>query len=237
MKRAVVEEQNKNAVIREQLRLKELSVRRLEQEVDSLGFRNKQLEHRCASLQEDLQTQVKKKSGKSTSKGNASVGQSVQPDEDPIIHSELQRRIIENAQLTSSITDKNIEIQMYIDRLHDLEDQLNRKGSEHTEIEKRLKREIEILHAKNTELENKVIEGASTLSCDDRLSVSGSDSTSNNATGSTPEEKVVALEKELNYWRTQYEIMKISQSLASEHLLATKVNGPNSEEDGFIKKT
>lgn len=233
----MVEEQNKNAVVREQLRLKDLSVRRLEQEVDSLGFRNKQLEHRCASLQEDLQTQAKKKSGKS--KGNASPV--VLPaDDDPIIHGELQRRIIENAQLTSSITDKNIEIQMFIDRVHDLEDQLNRKGSEQQDIEKRLKKEIETLHAKNTELENKVIEGASTLSCDDRLSVSaGSDCTStNNAThGSTPEEKVVALEKELNFWRTQYEIMKISESLGSEHLLATKVNGPNSEEDNFIKKT
>lgn len=213
-------------------------MRRLEQEVDSLGFRNKQLEHRCASLQDDLQKEVKKKAGKSSSKGNASGQVNVfHPDDDPIIHSELQRRIVENAQLTSTITDKNIEIQMFIDRLHDLEDQLNRKGTEHTDIEKRLKKEIEVLHAKNTELENKVIEGASTLSCDDRLSVSGSDSTSNNAAGSTPEEKVVALEKELNYWRTQYEIMKISQSMGSEHLLATKVNGPNSEQDGFIKKT
>lgn len=217
--------------------MKELSIRRLEQEVDSLGFRNKQLEHRCASLQEDLQVQTKKKSGGKSFSKAASTAQIVPPDDDPIIHSELQRRIIENAQLTSSLTDKNIEIQMYIDRLHDLEDQLNRKGMEHTDIEKRLKKEIETLHAKNTELENKVIEGASTLSCDDRLSVSGSDSTSNIATGSTPEEKVVALEKELNYWRTQYEIMKISQSLGSEHLLATKVNGPNSEEDSFIKKT
>lgn len=210
----------------------------MEQEVDSLGFRNKQLEHRVASLQEDLQKEVKKKAGKSFSRGSSSAQVvNLPPEDDPIIQSELQRRIVENAQLTSTITDKNIEIQMYIDRLHDLEDQLNRKGTEHAEIEKRLKREIESLHAKNTELENKVIEGASTLSCDDRLSVSGSDTTSNVNAGTTPEEKVVALEKELNFWRTQYEIMKISQSLGSEHILATKVNGPNSEEDNFIKKT
>ncbi|XP_063695791.1 protein phosphatase 1 regulatory subunit 21 [Culicoides brevitarsis] len=241
LKRAVVEEQNKNAVVREQVRLKDLSVRRLEQEIDSLNFRNKQLELRCASLQEDLQTQAKKKSGGKSGTSNKNSVVSLPADDDPIIQSELQRRIIENAQLTSSLTDKNIEIQMYIDRLHELEDQLNRKGTEHQEIEKRLKREIESLHAKNTELENKVIEGASTLSCDDRLSVSGSEGASSNhqatLTGSTPEEKIAALEKELNYWRTQYEIMKISESLGSEHLLATKVNGPNSEEDAFTKKT
>uniref|UniRef100_A0A336LH22 CSON000068 protein n=1 Tax=Culicoides sonorensis TaxID=179676 RepID=A0A336LH22_CULSO len=238
LKRAIVEEQNKNSVIREQLRLKDASVRRLEQEVDSIGFRNKQLEHRVECLQEELQKEIKKKAGKSSSKWNSSNQPNNQiPEDDPIIHSEFQKKIVENAQLASTIADKNIEIQMYIDRLHDLEDQLNRKASEHVDIEKRLKREIESLHAKNTELENKVIEGASTLSCDDRLSVTGSDYTSNNVVGSTPEEKIAALEKELNYWRTQYEIMKISQNLGSEHLLATKVNGPNSEEDNFIKKT
>lgn len=230
----MVEEQNKNAVVREQLRLKDVSVRRLEQEVDSLGFRNKQLEHRCGTLQEDLQKEMKKKAGKDSSRGNTSH---IQPDDDPIIHNELQRRIFENAQLTSIITDKNIEIQMFLERLHNLEDQLNRKGIEHTEIERRLKKEIEILHAKNIDLENKVIEGASTLSCDDRLSVCESDSASNNAVGTTPEEKIVALEKELNYWRTQYEITIISQSVGSDHLLSTKMNGPNSEEDSFIKKT
>lgn len=238
MKRAVVEEQNKNAVVREQLRLKDASLRRLEQEVDSLGFRNKQLEHRVASLQEDLKQEIRKKSGKSN-KVTKNLTQTTTLNDDPIIHEELQKKIFENAQLTSTIEDKNVEIQLYIDRLHELEDQFNRKNSEHTEIERRLKKEIENLHAKNTELENKAIEVASTLSCDDRLSVTGSDCISNHAGMLliTPEERAAGLEKELNYWRTQYELMKISQSLNSDSLLSAKVNGPNSTDDGFIMKT
>lgn len=231
----MVEEQNKYSCLREQIRLKDVNYRRLEQECDSLGFRNKQLELRCASLQEDLEQETKNKSTKSSVWGKAKpTAAAVAPIDDEIIGRELQSKIFENAKLASTVEDKNTEIKMYAERLQELEDFIARKSFEHAEMDRKLKREIENLASRNTELESRLVEVTSTLGSEDGLSVAGSDCQQNHAL----DERIAHLEKELNHWRTQYEVMKINQTLTSGHLLAIKLpNGCQATEDSFITKT
>jgi len=233
LKHAVLQEQNKNGCLREQVRQKEKGYQKLEQEIDSLQFRNKQLEHRVANLQEDLQQEVKKQ----TKGANHTFFKSKSapaPIEDEVISKELQKKIFENAKLASTVEDKNTEIKMYAERLQELEDFVSRKSFEHADLERKLKKEIENLASKNTELESRLAEATSTLGSEDGLSVAGSDT--NHSTHAL-DERVGFLERELNYWRTQYEVLKINQTLNSDSLLAARQNGSSSIEDSFIAKT
>lgn len=95
----MVEERNKGSVLQESLRIKDQNLRRAESEIDSQNFRNKQLERRIESLQNDLQ---KPKGGGGG--GSGSMKMSGNGDIDSIMAEELQRRIIENAQLASTVS-------------------------------------------------------------------------------------------------------------------------------------
>jgi hypothetical protein len=102
LKNAVLEEKNKVSVMQESLRIKDQALRRAETELDSVNFRNKQLEHRVQVIQDDLQK---------TSKGSGSKANKLRDNQvtgngqmDPIIVEELQKRIMENAQLASSVS-------------------------------------------------------------------------------------------------------------------------------------
>lgn len=112
-----MEEQSRVTNLREQLRRKESTLRRTEQELDSLTFRNKQLELRVASLQEELainegrKPENKREShfvvGKTpfrfNTKHSATVGEGDKSAESPVVE-ELQKKIVENAQLTSLVS-------------------------------------------------------------------------------------------------------------------------------------
>ena len=101
MKNAVVEERNKVSVLQESLRIKDQNLRRTESEIDSINFRNKQLEHRVSSLQDDLQNLHKPKGGANkSSKSNPSAANH---QIDPIIFEDFQKKIIECAQLSSTV--------------------------------------------------------------------------------------------------------------------------------------
>jgi hypothetical protein len=110
LKNAVVEERNKVSVLQESLRIKDQSLRRVETEFDSVNFRNKQLEHRVASLQDDLQASQKTGKGSGASKINrtrndnqaAAAGNGLEID--PILAEELQKKIIESATLASAVS-------------------------------------------------------------------------------------------------------------------------------------
>lgn len=111
LKKAVIDEQAKEALLREQLQQNGTSLRRAEQEVDSLGFRNKQLESRVSQLQQELtkreNTSKKKEvnrrigllggSGKQEPPSEAATTNVAQ---EALIFEELQKKIMENAQLT-----------------------------------------------------------------------------------------------------------------------------------------
>jgi predicted nucleic acid-binding Zn-ribbon protein len=101
LKNAVVEERNKVSVLQESLRIKDQNFRRLETEFDSINFRNKQLEHRVASLQDDLQ--ASQKTGKA-SKARNDNQVSGNGQIDPILAEELQKKIIESATLASAVS-------------------------------------------------------------------------------------------------------------------------------------
>ena len=54
LKKAVVEEQNRSSDLRDTLKEREQTLRKAEQEMDSLTFRNQQLTKRVTILQEEL---------------------------------------------------------------------------------------------------------------------------------------------------------------------------------------
>lgn len=244
LKRAVLEEQNKNAALREVVRVKETNLRRSEQEVDSLGFRNKQLEHRVASLQDDLSKDTAKKSGKNAkSKDNKSASPAVNSqmpiEQSSILSEEFQKKIFECAQLTSSLADKTSEMQLQTTRIEELEHLVRSMNAEQTETEAKLRRELERLTVKTHELEGKLAEATSIVGSDDTLYVSEleqpkSNNSSNNIGNGKLDERVITLEKELLHWRTQCEVLQMKCTLANDSG-NTKAIDPNKNEQDNIK--
>ncbi|RMX50505.1 hypothetical protein pdam_00009228 [Pocillopora damicornis] len=94
LKKAVIEEQEKTKTLQETLRQKDQSIRKYEQEIDSLQFRNDQLSKRVAVLQEELDDyDGKNRRGKSRIDG-------VTKGEDNFVKDqELQIKIQENERL------------------------------------------------------------------------------------------------------------------------------------------
>lgn len=97
LRRAVLEEQSKSSNLKETLRSKEISLRRTEQEVDSLCFRNEQLLRRVSTLQEDLDSELKNKKHKRRSETNK------QCIDKSIIDEDLAKKIAEIAELASQV--------------------------------------------------------------------------------------------------------------------------------------
>lgn len=111
---------------------------------------------------------------------------------------------------------------MYTSRIKDLELQLSKHIHDHSEAERKLRREIEVLSSRTTELETKVVEVSSRVGSEDGVSLA-SDSTLPLHMTASSDERIAFLEKELNHYRTQYELMKINDALRmDEHLLATQ---------------
>ena len=115
---------------------------------------------------------------------------------------------------------------MYTNRIRDLEEQVSKQMQEHVETEKKFRKDIEQLTTKNTELETKIIEATSQIGSEGDATSLASDSTmplnsllgvSNN---SHVDDRIAFLEKELNHYRTQYELLKINDALRmDEHLV------------------
>ncbi|KFB38780.1 AGAP004226-PA-like protein [Anopheles sinensis] len=231
LKRAVLEEQNKNATLRETLRTKEATLRKSEQEVDSLGFRNKQLEKRVAALQENIEHDLKKTAVSKGGKNKTSAGGDgnvVSVPDSSVIAEELQKKIFENAKLSNLVEDKNAELRQLQNRIEGL----NRELQQQAVVEQKLRKELELLTVRNTELESKASEAASTIGSEDGLSVTTdmenhfnhfttssnsasqvpNNGTNNNSAAASQDERIVFLEKELNHWRAQYELLKIETS-------------------------
>ncbi|KAL1401377.1 hypothetical protein pipiens_006649 [Culex pipiens pipiens] len=243
LKKAVLEEQNKSSSLRENLRVKEATLRKTEQEVDSLGFRNKQLERTVAKLQEDLELEFKRASAKGGAKSKSSTGAGAVADpsgvDAQLLTEELQKKILENAQLVTQLDDRGAEVGQCQLRL----DGLNRELQHQASLEQKLRKEMEALALRNTELEAKISEAASTIGSEDGLSVTadmenhynnhfssnssqagavgGSSNNNNNnnhnnnassGTNNNCDDRIVFLEKELSHWRAQYELLKVESA-------------------------
>ncbi|XP_056147718.1 protein phosphatase 1 regulatory subunit 21 [Lampris incognitus] len=96
LKKGVVDEQAMSASLKEQLKQKDQSLRKAEQEMDSLSFRNQQLAKRVELLQEELATsEAKGKKGKN--KGDSPSQQGLQAQS--VFDEDLQKKIQENERL------------------------------------------------------------------------------------------------------------------------------------------
>ncbi|XP_053976435.1 protein phosphatase 1 regulatory subunit 21 [Hylaeus volcanicus] len=247
LKNAVIEEQKRNADIREQLKEKEVELRKAEQELDSLSFRNQQLTKRITVLQEELdKTQIKSKKGKSKLlESNSQIP--VHPNH--ILDEEFKKKIVENAQLLSQISDKDSEIESLNNRIQELQYKLDHCEKSKVELECQYQSTIEKLERERNDLQKKLNEKQKqeeTVSWssnegkregydfDTRLGLSNHRQTelspfssplasrrSSKSIGEgkphkTQEEtnefefsKLCDIEKEMNYWKAQYHILKI----------------------------
>ncbi|KAM9726654.1 protein phosphatase 1 regulatory subunit 21 [Menidia menidia] len=96
LKKAVVDEQANSVSLKEQLKQRDQSLRKQEQEMDSLSFRNQQLAKRVELLQEELATsEAKGKKGKS--KGDSPSQHGIQTQS--VFDEDLQKKIEENERL------------------------------------------------------------------------------------------------------------------------------------------
>ncbi|XP_062911694.1 protein phosphatase 1 regulatory subunit 21 isoform X2 [Mobula hypostoma] len=100
LKKAVVDEQGHGASLKEELKMKDQSVRKLQQEMDSLTFRNQQLAKRVELLQEELvTTEAKGKKSKKCADSPSQLNQQRQS----VFDEDLQNKIEENERLHKQV--------------------------------------------------------------------------------------------------------------------------------------
>ncbi|XP_062507096.1 protein phosphatase 1 regulatory subunit 21-like [Corticium candelabrum] len=164
LKKAVIDEQNKNAdkerliaerdkagvELQEAVREKEKTVRKCMQEMDSLGFRNQQLFKRVSVLQEEMDTLQKSKKGKSNVKSDIVTEVHTQ---------ELQAKISENERLHQEVDsisrDKNATINELERRLNVLETQSQTHSSSVEDLNRQHRMALDRLQQEKTRLESR----------------------------------------------------------------------------------
>ncbi|XP_068084840.1 protein phosphatase 1 regulatory subunit 21 [Anabrus simplex] len=153
LKKAILEEQTRNAELRDLLREREQSLRKADQEIDSLTFRNQLLTKRVTVLQEELDSaQTRHRKGKS--KG-ADAQQSSDVN-NHVIDEEFHKKIAENARLLSLIHDKDMaheqEVAALKQQLQNLEHELHQHHAVNSDAEHKYKAVIDKLEEEKTEL-------------------------------------------------------------------------------------
>lgn len=148
LKKGVLDEQAKSNELRETLKEKEKCLRKGELEIDSLTFRNQQLTRRVSVLQDELDALQLKLTKKSKSKGDDKqpVASSAAALDAGLLQEELQKKIIENAQFASQLSDKIFEISQLRASLDDYQRHISESDSKY-------KCEIAKLKNKNQELQ------------------------------------------------------------------------------------
>ncbi|XP_050296194.1 protein phosphatase 1 regulatory subunit 21 isoform X2 [Anthonomus grandis grandis] len=153
LKKAVLDEQAKNSELKDLVRNHEQTIRKHDQEMESLTFRNEQLTKRISVLQQELQGNNNGKKGKSK------MIQSNQVMDLGILDEEFQKKILENAQLLSSISDKELEIAAYKEQIEMLEEKLlslekfmDSKNEQSQQKLENLQRENDLLTSKIREM-------------------------------------------------------------------------------------
>ncbi|XP_044730017.1 protein phosphatase 1 regulatory subunit 21-like isoform X2 [Chrysoperla carnea] len=156
LKKGVVDEQTRNTNLTELLKEYEQKVRKSDLEMESLNFRNQQLTKRIIVLQEELDKQAKQKhkgSGKHLTEATGDFFQS----RNSVIDEELRSKIIENAQLLTTISDKEVIISTLEERIRNLESQTGDLRTNTDEIKENYEAEIRKLKNEISELNTKLI--------------------------------------------------------------------------------
>ncbi|XP_063418606.1 protein phosphatase 1 regulatory subunit 21-like [Mytilus trossulus] len=132
LKKAYIDEQTACSEVKDQLKEKELAVRKFEQEIDSLTFRNQQLSKRVLLLQDELDdAQSHKKKGKNKHSDASHTPSSISAG---VFNEELQRKIEENAKLSQQVDEST---RMYQGRIEELEAKVKEyedKFNQHQEV-------------------------------------------------------------------------------------------------------
>ncbi|XP_052106743.1 protein phosphatase 1 regulatory subunit 21-like [Mytilus californianus] len=132
LKKAYIDEQTACSEVKDQLKEKEQAVRKFEQEIDSLTFRNQQLSKRVLLLQDELDdAQSHKKKGKNK---HSDTSYNPSPISAGVFNEELQRKIEENAMLSKQVDDST---RMYQGRIEELEAKVKEyetKFNQHQEV-------------------------------------------------------------------------------------------------------
>ncbi|XP_034966972.1 protein phosphatase 1 regulatory subunit 21 isoform X2 [Zootoca vivipara] len=95
LKKGVVDEQANSASLKEQLKMKDQSLRKLQQEMDSLSFRNQQLAKRVELLQDELVLSESKGKKNKTGEPASQLSQ----EQKNVFDEDLQKKIEENERL------------------------------------------------------------------------------------------------------------------------------------------
>ncbi|PZC71828.1 hypothetical protein B5X24_HaOG212403 [Helicoverpa armigera] len=148
LKKGVLDEQAKSNELRDTLKEKEKCLRKGELEIDSLTFRNQQLTRRVSVLQDELDALQLKLTKKTKSKGDDKqpAASSAAALDSGLLQEELQKKIIENAQFASQLSDKIFEISQLRASLDDYQRHISESDSKY-------KCEIAKLKNKNQELQ------------------------------------------------------------------------------------
>ncbi|XP_049878062.1 protein phosphatase 1 regulatory subunit 21 [Pectinophora gossypiella] len=149
LKKGVLDEQAKSNELRDLLKEKEKSLRKGELEIDSLTFRNQQLTRRVSVLQDELEALQLKLSKKGKGKGDdkqPAPSSAAGPLDSGLLQEELQKKIIENAQYASQLSDKTFEVSQLKASLEDYQRLISESDS-------KFKCEIAKLRNKNQELQ------------------------------------------------------------------------------------
>lgn len=160
---------------------------------------------------------------------NASPAHQSHIEASSVLSEEFQKKIFECAQLTSSLADKCTEMQLQSNRIEELENLIRSMNTEQTDIEAKLRKEVERLTVKMHDMETKYTEASSIVGSDDTLYVSDCEqqqlqqqqkfinNTNNNNINQNGKvgERIAELEKEVIHWRSQCEILKVRDKLKS----------------------
>ncbi|XP_060720123.1 protein phosphatase 1 regulatory subunit 21 [Tachysurus vachellii] len=131
LKKAVVDEQTNSNSLKDEVKQREQSLRKAEQEMDSLSFRNQQLAKRVELLQEELQvTEAKSKKGKN--KGDSPSQPSYQTQS--VFDEDLQKKIQENERLHIQFYEADELHRQQEAQLRERLEQLEKDGEQHQAV-------------------------------------------------------------------------------------------------------
>ncbi|KAL7644644.1 UNVERIFIED_CONTAM: hypothetical protein RMT77_004185 [Armadillidium vulgare] len=130
LKRGVKDEQEKALQLKEDINSRDQSLRKAEQELDSLSFRNQQLTKRLSLLQEDVEI-IKNK----VKKGGAKIesAHSNYFNESNVYAEELESKIQENARLHAELRDLETFYKNKISELEDKIEEVSRNATKRPE--------------------------------------------------------------------------------------------------------
>uniref|UniRef100_A0A673Y6Q6 Protein phosphatase 1 regulatory subunit 21 n=1 Tax=Salmo trutta TaxID=8032 RepID=A0A673Y6Q6_SALTR len=132
LKKGVVDEQASSTSLKDQVKQREQSLRKVEQEMDSLTFRNQQLAKRVELLQEELAAS-EAKGKKSKNKGDSPSQQGLQQTQS-VFDEDLQKKIQENERLHIQFYEADEQHRQQESQLKGRLEQLERDHEQHQAI-------------------------------------------------------------------------------------------------------